>query len=115
MQYSTPGKKLNPLIGNLTAPIYAKNPQRYRRLCLWVWTHQRLGWPDEAIAGAVQLAGENIHLADDWWKYLTSLLKKAKGRANEQESQKYKTEVGQIANEFLEFVKLRRDRRRVPV
>jgi len=108
MQYSTPGKKLASCISVHTAVIYARDPVRYKNLCRWVWTQQRIGWADEAIAEALRLGGPNLLHADDWWRYLTSLLKKANGRANESQAQKHKSEVGYIANEFIEFLKARR-------
>ncbi len=108
MHNSPAGRKLNPLLSNLTAPIYARNPVRYKSIARFVWHYQKVGWPDEAIAEAFRLAGESIHMADNWWAYCAKLLPKAKGQASEAESESYKTEVGQIANEFMEFVKSRR-------
>lgn len=110
MKQSQAGKKLNPMIANLTAPIYAHDPVRYQRLCQWVWTQQKQGWPDEAIAKALDLAGQNIHLAGNWWSYLSTLLPKAKGKAAEAESFEFKSEVGAIAAEFVEFFKQRKAR-----
>jgi len=110
LQHSAPGKKLNPLISAHTARIYAVNPVRYKSICRFVWHYQKAGWPDEAIAGAFELAGESIHMADNWWAYCAKLLPKAKGRASEQESQLHKTEFGQIAGEFVEFLRQRQAR-----
>ena len=90
MEHSKPGKKLSPLIARHTAAIYGANPQRYQNLCRWVWTQQRLNWPDEAIAKALEMAGPNIDHAGSWWKYLTALLPKAKGQAVAKESEDYK-------------------------
>lgn len=112
MQVSPPGKKLNPRISVHTAAIYARDPVRYKNLCRWVWTQQKIGWPDEAIAECLRLGNSHIDKAENWWKYLTALVKKAKGRASEQEARKHKTEIAQIAEDFLEFVEQRaRDRR----
>jgi len=108
MQQSKPGIKLNPLIASKTTPIFEADPKRYQRICRWVWTQQKRGWPDEAIAEALSLAGTNIHRADSWWKYLTALLPKGKGRAAEIESTRHKSEVGEIAGEFVEFLKQKR-------
>lgn len=102
------GKKLSPMVAEQTAPIYSRDPVRYKRLCLWVWTQQRQGWPDEAIAGALSAAQPWIDNADDWWKYLTFLLPKAKGRATEAESTQQKAGDAAIATEFVEFLKQRK-------
>jgi hypothetical protein len=110
MNQSKAGRKLNPLIAAQTALIYQSDPIRYKRLITFVWHCQKQGWPDEAIAEALKLAQPGIHAADSWWKYLTSLLKKAKGRATEAESTRYKTEVGSIAGEFIEFLRQKRAR-----
>ena len=92
MKQSKAGKKLNPLIAVHTAKIYSVNPERYKNLCRWVWVKQKAGWPDEAIANALEMAERNdsVHAAHSWWSYLTALLPKAKGRAVEAESDQYK-------------------------
>lgn len=107
MQHSKPGKKLSPALKSVIDPIYRHDPQRYSNICRFVWTQQKQGWPDEAIAAAFELAGPNIHLVDNWWPYVTRLLPKAKGRATEAQSQQHKTEFGYIASEFIEFLKAR--------
>ena len=108
MNQSKAGKKLNPIIARETAPIYARNPRRYQRLCLWVWHQQRIGWPDEAIADALSAAAPWIDGAKDWWLYLTFLLPKAKGQATEAESTQHKAGDGALAAEFVEFLKQKR-------
>ena len=107
MIQSKAGRKLNPLIAVHTARIYGRDPIRYKNLILWVWRHQRLGWPDEAIANCLVMADDYLDDAPDWFAYLTKLLPKAKAKAFEQESDNHKTEVGMLADEFLEFVKAR--------
>ena len=110
MNQSKAGKKLAPIIAAQTLPIYESNPQRYQRLCQWVWHCQKSGWPDEAIAEALKLSQPAIHGAANWWSYAYSLLAKAKGRATETESTRYKSEVGSIAGDFIEFLKARQQR-----
>jgi hypothetical protein len=53
------------------------------------------------------LAGERIHQVNNWWPVMESLLPKAKGRAAEQESDKHKSEVAEIADGFIEYLKMR--------
>jgi hypothetical protein len=110
VRHSTPGRKLNPLIARLTAPIYARNPERYNNLCRWVWHMQRQGWPDEAIAECLRMCDSRIDQAGNWFGYLTSQMPKAKGRAFEDESRQTKKELGAIASEFVEFLKHRQER-----
>ena len=74
MKQSKAGAKLSPIIAKETAPIYNRNKRRYARLCLWVLHQQRVGWPDEAIAGALCGARPYIDGAKDWWLYLNFLL-----------------------------------------
>ena len=107
MHNSPAGKKLNPLIAEQTAKIYNRDPVRYKFLIRWVWVQQKAGWPDEAIAEALRLPADHLDWAANPWAYLTKLLAKGKGRASEQESQNYKTEVGKLADEFVEFMKQR--------
>ena len=108
MNQSKAGKRLNSFLKDILDPVYQSDRVRYARLIHWVWWCQRHGWPDEAIGEAVKLAGNNIHQADDWWKLLTYLLPKAKGRATEIESTGFKSEVGEIASQFIEFLKMKR-------
>lgn len=110
MNTSKPGKKLSPIIAVHTAEIFGRDPIRYKNLILWVWRHQRLGWPDEAIAQCLVMADAHLDDAPDWFAYLTKILPKAKAKAFEQESDNHKTEVGRLADEFLEFVRQRRAR-----
>ena len=110
MQNSKAGKKLAPIIAAQTAPIYKTDPRRYQRLCQWVWWAQSNGWPDEAIAEALRMSQPAIHGADDFWRYLTKLLSKAKGRAHEDESAAHKSADMALAGEMVEFLRMRRAR-----
>ncbi len=92
MQNSNSGQKLSAELKAIIDPVYNHDKARYQRLCRWVWTCQKAGWPDEAIGKAVELAGENVHKVNDWFGYLTKLLPKASGRAHEDEAQRYKRE-----------------------
>ena len=106
MRQSKAGKTLNPIIAALTAPIYEYDPIRYRRLILWVWTQQQAGWPDEAIAKALELAKPHIHQASNWWPYLTKLLPKAKAQAVATESDQYKkSDLTSLKSILREIVK----------
>ena len=97
---SKPGQKLSPELNAVILPIYKRDPVRYARLCLWVWRQQKYGATDESIIKAVELAGERIHMAPDWFAYLTKLMPKASARAHEEENDGYKkadlTQVGAI-------------------
>ena len=106
MQQSKAGKKLNPLIAVHTAKIYSHNSERYKTLCRWVWTQQKAGWPDEAIAKALELANPNIHQATNWWSLLTHLLPKAKAEAVAIESDQYKkSDLTSLKSILREIVK----------
>lgn len=105
MEQSKPGKKLNPLIATVTAPIYARDPIRYRRLCLWVWKQQQQRWPDEAIALSLKMADPYVDRVQNWWTYLTSLLPKAKAQSVEIESTAHKSADMALAGQFVEFLK----------
>lgn len=107
MNNSKPGQKLTPSLKAIVEPIYRRNPKRYARLILWIWHHQRLGWEDEAIGEALRLAGPHLDMADDYWKYLTSLMRKAKAAAVAKESDNHKSADMAIAKEFVEFLKAR--------
>ena len=107
MQQSSPGKSLQHPLKAVIEPIYKSDPVRYRRLIHWVWFNQKQGWPDEALIEAIKLAGPNIHKANNWWKLLTFLLPKAKGRASEHESYVHKVEIRETTQQFLDFLKLR--------
>ena len=108
MNQSKAGRKLNPIIAAQTLPIYESNPQRYQRLCQWVWHCQKSGWPDEAIAEALRMSQPTIQGSLDWWSYLTSLLSKAKGRAHEDESAAHKSADMAIVTDMMEFLKQRK-------
>jgi len=90
MQHSQPGRKLSPELKLAVDRIYQSDPHRYARLVLWIWRNQRLGRSDETLLKAIFLAGNYIHGARDWWKYLTSLLPQASASAHDRESQDYK-------------------------
>lgn len=101
MKQSKPGKKLSPELFDATNAIYHRDHSRYIRLIKWVWLQQSLGYSDEEIIACFNLAGENVHTADNWWKYLTALRSKACGRALEEESKTHKksfdlSSVGEI-------------------
>jgi hypothetical protein len=102
MNQSKAGRKLSPIIAQETDAIYRRNPERYQRLCLWVWTNQKAGWPDEAIANALRMASPYLDQAPSWWAYLTKLLPKAKAQAHEQENDAFKT--GEL-NSFAAILK----------
>jgi hypothetical protein len=107
MKISKAGKALDPEIKKACDKIYLKDPMRYTAIARWVWWAQKQGWSDEAITECFKMAEPSIHAATNWWAYLTRLLPKAKAQATEQESSRHKTEVGMIANEFMEFLKTR--------
>lgn len=111
MNHSKAGKALKPLIAEQTAKIYQTDKRRYNQLIYWVWLQQKQGWPDEAIAEALKLSQPGIHEAYSWWKYLTSLLKKAKGRASEAEATAHKSADMAIAGELVEFLRMRAGKR----
>ena len=90
VQQAKPGKKLSEIIKPWTDRIYERDKERYNGLCRWVWHQQKAGWPDEAIAKALQMANSNIDQSGDWWKYLTAMMPKAKGKATAEESDGYK-------------------------
>ena len=102
---SKAGRKLNVIIARETAPIFARDPARYKRLCGWVWWAQKHGWQDEVIANALHTATNYLDAAPNWWAYLTKLLPKAKAAVVGEESDRHKNEVGQIASDFVEFMK----------
>jgi hypothetical protein len=107
MKISKAGKALDPELKKACDKIYLHDPIRYTAIARWVWWAQKQGWSDEAITECFKMAEPSIHAAHDYWSYLTKLLPKAKGRAVEQESNHHKTEVGMIANEFVEFLRAR--------
>jgi hypothetical protein len=111
MNQSKAGKKLNPLISDITTPIFRRAPSRYGSIARLIWRWQKAGWADEAIAEAFKLAEGHIDAAANWPGYVQSLLPKAKGRASEAESAGYKSEVGLLADEFVEFLKVRKTAR----
>lgn len=112
MQNSKPGSKLTPALKAAADVLYEHDSMRFAALARWVWWAQKQGWPDEAIAEALKMAMPAVIKIDTWWPYLTKLLPKAKGRASETESAKHKSEVGQLAQEFVEFARWKAERNR---
>jgi len=112
MEQSKPGTKLSPQLKAVVEPIYRRDPKRYQRLCQFVWTMQKQGWPDEAIAHCLKLADPHLDHLTSWWAYLVKRMPLGKARASEQESDKHKCEVGQLAQEFVNFLKARHDAQR---
>ena len=108
MQKSVPGKKLSPQLKAVLDPIYNRDPKRYANLCRFVWTMQKRGWEDEAIAEVFRLADKNLDAVGEWWIYLTALMMKAKAAAVARESDNHKTQIGEIADEFVEFLRAKR-------
>jgi len=106
MNKSKPGKKLSVELNNVVAPIYKRDTTRYIRLIHWVWHQQKVGYTDEEIIACFKLAGNRIHIADNWWRYLTSLRAKACGRALEEEAKEHKKsfdlfQVGEVLRGIL--------------
>lgn len=105
MNQRKPGAKLDPALKLAVDGIYRHDPMRYTGIARWVWWAQKQGWPDEAIAEACRMAVPAVHSVSQYWPYLTKLLPKAKAKATETESNQHKNEVGELAQEFVEFAK----------
>lgn len=107
MNHSKAGKKLSPELKAACDAIFKRDHVRYRGLVKWVWFEQCNKWPDEAIVRCLNLAEPYIDHIDDYWPYLARLLPKCKAAAVADESEQYKSEVGKLAGEFVEFLKQR--------
>jgi len=105
MNNSKPGQKLDPALKAIIDPVYSHDPKRYARLIQWVWACQKAGWSDEVIGQAILLAKNTLHVVNNWWGLLDSLLPKASGRAHEDESTRYKNEEKNFLDALLNHLR----------
>lgn len=106
----TRGKITNERLKAVLDRIYRRDPIRYKQIVVWVWRNQKAGWTDDAMALTCEMADPYLDYCPNWFAYLNKLLPKATGRENERKSQQYKNEIKEIADEFIAWAKLRKEK-----
>lgn len=86
-------KRTDEGIRTMANQIYQRDPQRFRKLPVWINTARKDGWAEAAIWQALVVFDQRDQVGDGidaWWRYLFGLLRRLRTEQLVKESDGYK-------------------------
>lgn len=88
-------KRIDEEIRTVANQIYQRDPQRFRKLPVWINTARKDGWDEAAIRQTLVVFDQRDRVGDGiggWWRYLFGLLRRLRTEQLVNESDGYKKE-----------------------